>query len=435
MAHSSAAARAAQGLIPSPAALSTSLLSPSTLVASLAVSVFRVAHSPPSILSPGAQRRSDYREDLPALRSSLLHVATSARSTGASSCPSRVSTISATCPAPSVTASPSSFAASGFADALPATWQPRRGYSVETSSVVVPGGGAQLVRLDHLTGDDEGIAVLTLNRPVARNAISKQLLADLMNAMAQVKGGGGTWGMEGAGGMAGAGKGAEAGRAEGAQEQATAAVRVVIIRSAVDGVFCAGADLKERKGMTQEEAEEFVSSLRGAFTDLEDLPVPTVAAVEGAALGGGLEMLLACDIRVAGFNARFGLPETSLAIIPGAGGTQRLPRLIGASRAKELIFTARIVRADEALSLGIVSHCVPAGTAYDTALEIARTILCNGPLAVQLAKEAINKGRDVDMKGGLQVEEKCYQGVLRSRDRLEGLAAFAGKRKPVYHGV
>ncbi|CAI5518057.1 unnamed protein product, partial [Closterium sp. Naga37s-1] len=107
----------------------------------------------------------------------------------------------------------------------------------------------------------------------------------------------------------------------------------------------------ERTGMTQEEAEAFVSSLRGAFTDLENLLVPTVAAVEGAALGGGLEMLLACDIRVAGFNAKFGLPETSLAIIPGAGGTQRLPRLIGASRAKELIFTARVVRADEALSL------------------------------------------------------------------------------------
>ncbi|CAI7770444.1 unnamed protein product, partial [Closterium sp. NIES-54] len=118
-----------------------------------------------------------------------------------------------------------------------------------------------------------------------------------------------------------------------------------------------------------------------------------------------------------------------------AGGTQRLPRLIGASRAKELIFTARVVRADEALSLGIVSYCVPAGTAYDTALEIARTIQRNGPLAVRLAKEAINKGRDVDIEGGLQVERRCYQGVLRSRDRLEGLVAFVEKRKPVYFGV
>ncbi|CAI5968284.1 unnamed protein product, partial [Closterium sp. NIES-65] len=216
-----------------------------------------------------------------------------------------------------------------------------------------------------------GIAVVTLNRPAARNAISKQLLADLLEAMAEVRGDGGAGGVE----RAGKAEGAVAGTQQ--EQTGKAAVRVVIIRSAVDGVFCAGADLKERKGMTQEEAEAFVSSLREAFTDLENLPVPTVAAVEGAALGGGLEMLLACDIRVAGFNARFGLPETSLAIIPGAGGTQRLPRLVGASRAKELIFTARVVRADEALSLGIVSHCVPAGTAHDTALEIARTIQRN----------------------------------------------------------
>ncbi|CAI5509450.1 unnamed protein product, partial [Closterium sp. Naga37s-1] len=371
MARSSAAVRAARRLIPSPAAFPTPLLSPAALVAPFVVSASPVALSPPSILSPGAQRRGDCSEDILALRSSQLHFATSARSTGGSSCASRVSTTSATCPAPSVATPPSSFAASGFADAFPATWQPRRGYSVETSSVVGPRGGAQLVQLDYLTGDDEGIAVVTLNRPAARNAISKQLLADLLEAMAEVRGDGGAGGVE----RAGKAEGAVAGTQQ--EQTGKAAVRVVIIRSAVDGVFCAGADLKERKGMTREEVEAFVSSLREAFTDLENLPVPTVAAVEGAALGGGLEMLLACDIRVAGFNARFGLPETSLAIIPGAGGTQRLPRLVGASRAKELIFTARVVRADEALSLGIVSHCVPAGTAHDTALEIARTIQRN----------------------------------------------------------
>ncbi|CAI5508885.1 unnamed protein product [Closterium sp. Naga37s-1] len=360
MARSSAAAvRAAQRLISSPAALSTPLLSPSALVAPLVASVSPVALSPPSILFPGAQRRSDYRDDLSALQSSLLHVPTSARAAAGTSRASLVFITSATCPAPWVATSSSSFAASFFADDFPATWQPRRGYSVKASSVVVPRGGDQLVRLDHLTGDDEGIAVVTLNRPAARNAISKQLLADMVHAMAEVKGAGGAKKVDvvgtagGAGRAAGGGMAEGSGGAEGVQEQTgNAAVRAVIIRSALDGVFCAGADLKERKGMTQEEAEAFVSSLRGAFTDLENLPVPTVAAVEGAALGGGLEMLLACDIRVAGFNARFGLPETSLAIIPGAGGTQRLPRLIGASRAKELIFTARVVRADEALSLG-----------------------------------------------------------------------------------
>ncbi|CAI7852789.1 unnamed protein product [Closterium sp. NIES-54] len=155
-----------------------------------------------------------------------------------------------------------------------------------------------------------GIAVVTLNRPAARNAISKQLLSDLRHAMAEVRGEVESKKADVAGTARGAGRAAEGGMAEGAggaegvQEQqdqtGNAAVRAVIIRSALDGVFCAGADLKERTGMTQEEAEAFVSSLRGAFTDLENLLVPTVAAVEGAALGGGLEMLLACDIRVAG---------------------------------------------------------------------------------------------------------------------------------------
>ncbi|CAI5518056.1 unnamed protein product, partial [Closterium sp. Naga37s-1] len=155
MAGSSAAVRAARPLIPSPARLSTSLLSPAALVAPFVVPSSPVALSPPSILSPGAQRRSDYREDLSALRSSLFLVATSARSSADSSRASRVFTTSATCPAPSVTTSPSSFAASGSADTFPATLQRRRCYSVEASSVVRPRGGAQLVQVDHLTGDDE----------------------------------------------------------------------------------------------------------------------------------------------------------------------------------------------------------------------------------------------------------------------------------------
>ncbi|CAI7832608.1 unnamed protein product, partial [Closterium sp. NIES-54] len=275
MAGSSAAVRAARPLIPSPARLSTSLLSPAALVAPFVVPSSPVALSPPSILSPGAQRRSDYREDLSALRSSLFLVATSARSSADSSRASRLLSVP------------------------------------PSSSASLP----------------PGIAVVTLNRPAARNAISKQLLSDLRHAMAEVRGEVESKKADVAGTARGAGRAAEGGMAEGAggaegvqeqQEQTgNAAVRAVIIRSALDGVFCAGADLKERTGMTQEEAEAFVSSLRGAFTDLENLLVPTVAAVEGAALGGGLEMLLACDIRVAGFNAKFGLPETSLAIIPG----------------------------------------------------------------------------------------------------------------------
>ncbi|GJP43191.1 hypothetical protein CLOM_g2689 [Closterium sp. NIES-68] len=413
MAGSSAAIRAAQRrLLPSAVAFS------------------------PTLESSPAQRGSEGRGVLAPLQSLLVPVAaTSAR-------PPVIGTFRQspvtrpTTPCCRVTAtSLSSFAASGYVGDVAATWPSRRRYSVDAD----PRGG-ELVRLDHLTGEDEGIAVLTLNRPAARNAISRQLLADLLHAMGEVRRavGAGEHGLVGqGGGGGGAGEwqvrtGSEAAKSGGGDG---GDVRAVIIRSAVEGVFCAGADLKERKSMTMEEAEAFVSSLRGAFSALENLPVPTVAAVEGAALGGGLEMLLACDIRVAGFNARFGLPEASLAIIPGAGGTQRLPRLIGAARAKELIFTARVVRADEALSLGVVSHCVPAGTAYDTSLDIARAIQRNGPLAVRLAKEAVNKGHDVAIKDGLAIEERCYHGVLKSKDRLEGLAAFAEKRKPVYYGL
>jgi methylglutaconyl-CoA hydratase len=170
------------------------------------------------------------------------------------------------------------------------------------------------------------------------------------------------------------------------------------------------------------------------FTALEQLPMPVLAALEGAALGGGLELALACDLRVAGGAAKLGLPETSLAIIPGAGGTQRLPRLIGRARAKELIFTARRFGAEEALALGVVDRAVTAGQALAAALDLARQILPNGPVALRAAKAAIDGGLDQDRAGGLLIEEACYARVLPTEDRLEGLAAFREKRPPVYRG-
>ncbi|OAE25351.1 hypothetical protein AXG93_4620s1660 [Marchantia polymorpha subsp. ruderalis] len=214
----------------------------------------------------------------------------------------------------------------------------------------------------------------------------------------------------------------------------SSSARVLIVVSTVPGVFCAGADLKERRKMGISETERFVGSLRSTFSALEALPIPTIAVVEGAALGGGLELALACDIRVCGDEAVFGLPETSLAIIPGAGGTQRLPRVIGRSRAKELIFTARRIDAERAETIGLVDHCVQAGQAYDKAMGIAREILAQGPLAVQVAKHAIDHGSEMDQAKGMLFEEACYSRLLNSRDRLEGLTAFAEKRKPVYHG-
>lgn len=212
------------------------------------------------------------------------------------------------------------------------------------------------------------------------------------------------------------------------------AVRAVVLRSAVPKAFCAGADLKERALMTKPEVAAFVHGLRTAFADLSSLPMPTIAAIEGSALGGGLEMAIACDFRIAGAEATLGLPETGLAIIPGAGGTQRLPRLIGVSKAKELTFTGRKLNSTAALSIGLVDYAVDAGKAYDKALELAREILPNGPIAVRMAKEAINRGIEVDLDSGFAIERACYAQVIPTSDRLEGLQAFKEKRKPVYKG-
>lgn len=258
------------------------------------------------------------------------------------------------------------------------------------------------LRLKRLDGPDGGILLLGLERPDAKNALGRQLLQELESALAL------------------------------AAEDLS--IRVVVLHSLVPGVFCAGADLKERAGMTQEEAFRFVQSLRTAFTSLERLPMPTIAAIEGAALGGGLELALACDLRVVGASASLGLPETSLAIIPGAGGTQRLPRLIGRARAKELIFTARRFGAAEALAYGLADRTAEPGQALESALALAREILPNGPIALRAAKEAIDGGLDLDRAGGLLIEAACYAKVIPTADRLEGLAAFKEKRKPVYRG-
>jgi len=258
------------------------------------------------------------------------------------------------------------------------------------------------LRVERLTGPDEGLILLGLDRPEAKNALGRNLIAEMEAAFAALRD--------------------------------DVSARVVILHSLVDGVFCAGADLKERAGMTPEEAEAFVKRLRAAFAAVGGLPRPVLAALEGAALGGGLELALACDLRVAGGAAKLGLPETSLAIIPGAGGTQRLPRIIGRARAKELIFTARRFGAEEGLALGVVDRAVEAGKALDAALDLARQILPNGPVALRAAKEAIDRGLDQDRAGGFRVEEACYAKVLPTEDRLEGLAAFREKRKPVYRG-
>ena len=211
-------------------------------------------------------------------------------------------------------------------------------------------------------------------------------------------------------------------------------IRCVLITGAGDKAFCAGADLKERKTMPPARVPDFVRNIRRTMDDVEALPQPTIAVMNGFAFGGGTELLLACDLRVAAAHAQFGLTETTLAIIPGAGGTQRLPRLVGRSRAKDLILTGRKLDAVEAERIGLVNRIAPAGKLAETAVELARTIAANGPVAVRAAKAAIDSGCEEPLTKGLEIEARCYERVLPTQDRLEALAAFAEKRKPSYQG-
>ena len=211
-------------------------------------------------------------------------------------------------------------------------------------------------------------------------------------------------------------------------------IRCILITGAGEKAFCAGADLKERKDMPAALVPQFVKNIRALMDDVEALPQPTIAVVNGFAFGGGTELMLACDLRVVSADARFGLTEVSLAIIPGAGGTQRLPRLIGKSRAKDLILTGRRIDAAEAERIGLANRVAPQAELMDAALALANQIAANGPVAVRAAKEAIDSGSELPSKEGLEVEAWCYEKTLSTRDRLEALAAFSEKRKPVFQG-
>jgi len=260
--------------------------------------------------------------------------------------------------------------------------------------------------VERLTGPHEGIVVFGLNRPAAKNSINTYMLDSFFSAMDSVR--------------------------------HDKSARVVILRSLVPGIFCAGADLKARAKMRPDEVAPFVSRTRMAIGGLESLPMPVLAALDGAALGGGLELALAADMRVAATNAKIGLTETKLAIIPGAGGTQRLPRVVGAAKAKELIFTAAMLNGDEAADIGLANYSVPQNengdAAYQKSLEIAEKIVPNGPIGVAMAKTAITRGMEVDLTSGLSIEEACYAQVIPTKDRIEGLTAFREKRRPVFKG-
>jgi len=210
--------------------------------------------------------------------------------------------------------------------------------------------------------------------------------------------------------------------------------RAVVFTGAGDKAFCAGGDLKERNGMTDEAwRAQHVIFEQGALRVLR-CPVPVIAAVEGFALAGGCELAILSDFIVASETAVFGVPETTLGIFPGIGGTQLLPRILGAPLAKELIFTGRRMKADEARASGLINHLVPTGHAKAKATEIAGTIAKNGPIAVRQAKKAIAYGSETDLETALVLAIEAYNATVVTEDRLEGVRAFNEKRKPEFKG-
>ncbi|ELU43848.1 enoyl-CoA hydratase [Rhizoctonia solani AG-1 IA] len=249
-------------------------------------------------------------------------------------------------------------------------------------------------------GGLSGVYSIVLNRPRARNALSIQMVNELADALDQV--------------------------------MHDRLIQVLIIRSSSHTAFCAGADLIERRTMSEEQVEAFLMNLNRLLSRLDSFPIPTIAAIDGPALGGGLELALTCDFRIAGSNVtKIGFPEVKLGIIPGAGGTQRAPRVIGLTRAKEAVFTGRMLSAQVAKEWGGYQH---PSTAYDRALELAAEMAGSAPLALRAAKASISLALEVPLDAGLEHERACYEPLLSTRDRTEALDAFREKRQPVFRG-
>ncbi|KIW74556.1 hypothetical protein Z517_11326 [Fonsecaea pedrosoi CBS 271.37] len=269
------------------------------------------------------------------------------------------------------------------------------------------------IKVQHQPAPHSGnIRILLLDRPAARNALSRRLITDLKRHVHEIQAEGGT-----------------------------GPTRALIITSNTDKAFCAGADLRERKEMTHEETREFLTDMRNTFTDLSNLLVPTISAISSVALGGGLELALCTTFRVFGSSAVVGQPETKLAIIPGAGGTYRLPALIGINRARDLILTGRRVGGAEAYFLGLCNRLVEiTPEEFDeeakarqkvlaASLQLANDICDGGPIALTQAMRAVN-----GWQRGEAAENEAYEVILKTEDRMEALRAFAEKRKPAFKG-
>ncbi len=249
----------------------------------------------------------------------------------------------------------------------------------------------------------EGPAVwLTIARPEASNALSRGVVDGL--------------------------------RAELKRLASDTSVRAVVLTGAGDKVFCGGADLKERRGMTPAETRNFLDDLNALMNELEALPLPTIAAIAGGAFGGGLELALCCDFRLAAPGIQLGLTEVRLGIIPGAGGTQRLPRLIGLARAKQVILTGQRFSAERAAALGLCDLVSAPATLADAVSALVSELAQAAPISVRQAKEALQGGLSLPLAQGLEHERRCYEVTLLTEDRQEALRAFSEKRPPVFQG-
>ena len=249
---------------------------------------------------------------------------------------------------------------------------------------------------------DGHVVELVLDRPAAMNAINTELAEEITAVTADLA--------------------------------ADPTVRAVVLASSHEKSFCVGADLKERNSFTDAQMMEHRLVSKQAYRGVLDLPMPAIAAVEGYALGGGLEIALSCDLLVAGREATLALPEVGVGVIPGGGGTQLLTRRVGWSRAASMIFTARRLTGAEGHELGVVDELVDAGSARERALELAASIAGNSPVAVRNAKRAMRLGQGTDLAAGLEIEDGCWRATAFSRDRAEGVAAFAEKRTPQWPG-
>ena len=240
------------------------------------------------------------------------------------------------------------------------------------------------------------VGVVTIDRPKALNALNSTVLDELRQAFEAID---------------------------------LETVRCVVITGSGEKSFAAGADIGEMSNLTQGEAEAFGKKGNDLFRMIETFPVPVIAAVNGYALGGGCELALCCDIRICSDNAQFGQPEVGLGITPGFGGTQRLVRAVGPGRAKEMIYTARSIKADDALRVGLVNAVYPQAELMPAAMKLAGTIAKNAPIAVRACKKAINEGTQVDMDSAIVIEEKLFGSCFETEDQREGMQAFLEKRK------